>query len=878
MGERTRAPRRRGGGRRFAAAAALAAVVLGGLAVPAHAAGPAAPVTAAGVLNDLTGDGRADLLSTGGADLAVLPAGGAPYPASTAAQSPLGGSWQEYQVSSRGSATGTKTDDLYAFTNASDALYLYPNDANSGGRPGYFTKKDKAVKVAKPATCAAGADCTGYDPTWNSATQVLATDGIANKDGMPDLVTVEGGRLWYYPGKAGGAVIGAPVQLGGTGAWGGLALMAPGKVDGVPTLWAEVASQRVTVSYPLEFGPDGLPVRRLSPPDAAFRLQSGQPAPDGTWRCLYDTGLESCEDTDGEWLRGSDGTLRRMDYCLTAALDIGKVRTAACTGEAAQKWTSVADSLVASDGRCLANQADRTVGLAPCAQSPRQSWGSGPQTPAGPEPLPAAVDLLTVPAPVSFDPGYVSVPLDYRTQGDLDGDGRPELITRHSRYTYGGTLVVVHKGVAPAGGLARFGEATSVGDIQQPVRRVNGHGLVNADVLYSACVSLKVQSDGSAVVTQLATGKVLWSSNTPGHPLGSLTMEGTGRLALARHYDDPYWSPPGVAVGGSGTVLSVQDDCNVVLRDGKGAVLWSTRTYDPARELLGTAVPAGTRLANGQEVVAGQVLLKMATSGNLNLIDRQTSRVLWTSGNTPFLPAPPDAGVDGALQPDGNLVIRNKDGNPVWSSGTWGTQGARLVVQSDGNLVIYDADGRPVWSTGTWFGGVDTLGHPLCSGCLLIPYETVESKAGRLVMQQDGNLVLYSKATGNARWSSGTWGHPGATAFMQGDGNLVVRASDGTALWASGTWGRGNARAVLQDDLNLVVYDPAGRALWATGTDNRVAARRGTALFAGAVVKSGEEVHTPITSPIWLQMQSDGNLVLHFNPVGAVWSSRTWGN
>ncbi|GAA3047430.1 hypothetical protein GCM10020229_68550 [Kitasatospora albolonga] len=201
MGERLRAPRRTSG-RRIAALAALAAVLAGGLAAPAYAADPA--VRAGLVADDLNGDGRSDVWAADSSDLNVLPAGGAPYVASTAAQSPDGRTWNSFQVSGRGSATGGGTEDLYLFSPGTSTLYLYPNDADSGGRAGYFTKKDQAVKVAKPATCAAGADCTGYDPTWSSATQVVATDGIANKDGMPDLVTVEGGRLWYYPGKAGG--------------------------------------------------------------------------------------------------------------------------------------------------------------------------------------------------------------------------------------------------------------------------------------------------------------------------------------------------------------------------------------------------------------------------------------------------------------------------------------------------------------------------------------------------------------------------------------------------------------------------------------------------------------------------------------------------
>ncbi len=80
------------------------------------------------------------------------------------------------------------------------------------------------------------------------------------------------------------------------------------------------------------------------------------------------------------------------------------------------------------------------------------------------------------------------------------------------------------------------------------------------------------------------------------------------------------------------------------------------------------------------------------------------------------------------LQGDGNLVVYNASGRPVWSSGTRG--GNRLIMQGDGNLVMYSADGKPVWNTGT------KNGH-------------------RLIMQGDGNLVIYNTSN-KAIWNSGT--------------------------------------------------------------------------------------------------------------------------
>lgn len=88
----------------------------------------------------------------------------------------------------------------------------------------------------------------------------------------------------------------------------------------------------------------------------------------------------------------------------------------------------------------------------------------------------------------------------------------------------------------------------------------------------------------------------------------------------------------------------------------------------------------------------------------------------------------------------------------------------------------------------------------------------------RLVMQTDGNLVLYSRST--PLWASNTVGR-GGYATMQSDGNLVVYGDSGRAVWASNTAGNAGAYLVLQGDRNLVIYSAAGRALWASNTVDR---------------------------------------------------------
>jgi subtilisin family serine protease len=95
--------------------------------------------------------------------------------------------------------------------------------------------------------------------------------------------------------------------------------------------------------------------------------------------------------------------------------------------------------------------------------------------------------------------------------------------------------------------------------------------------------------------------------------------------------------------------------------------------------------------------------------------------------------------------------------------------------------------------------------------------ETDINCTGMLAMQADGNLVMYNKA-GIAIWATNTWGHPGAVAVFQADGNLVVSLA-GVPLWASNTAPAATGGLLAyQTDGNLVIYNSAGVAVWATNT------------------------------------------------------------
>jgi serine/threonine protein kinase len=93
----------------------------------------------------------------------------------------------------------------------------------------------------------------------------------------------------------------------------------------------------------------------------------------------------------------------------------------------------------------------------------------------------------------------------------------------------------------------------------------------------------------------------------------------------------------------------------------------------------------------------------------------------------------------------------------------------------------------------------------------------------RFEVLMDGELVLYDNYSGKIMWSSKSKGDPDALV-MQDDGNLVLYGKNGTVLWATEKTGKqGDYFLLLQNDGNLVVYkgingSPNVTPIWSTGT------------------------------------------------------------
>lgn len=263
-------------------------------------------------------------------------------------------------------------------------------------------------------------------------------------------------------------------------------------------------------------------------------------------------------------------------------------------------------------------------------------------------------------------------------------------------------------------------------------------------------------------------------------------------------------------------------ECFNLVADGVSWMLGPTLCYtidvvtsqDPNSQFL--SLQPGQSLNTGSYLMspAAHSVLMLQNDGNLVLYNDSVPQ--WSSGTN---------GTDASrliMQTDGNLVLYNATGKALWNSATNGNANARVTLQSDGNLVIYSSNDAPLWATATYhvpsYSG--SVLHLLKGGTLL-PMQSLQmaDRTHVLMMQTDGNLVLYSGGT--PIWASYTQGHPGAYAVMQADGNLVIYAPTRQPLWATYTNANPGSTIVLQNDGNVVIYNAAVKPVWQTQTYGR---------------------------------------------------------
>ncbi|MFD9338975.1 glycoside hydrolase domain-containing protein [Streptomyces sp. NPDC060028] len=357
-------------------------------------------------------------------------------------------------------------------------------------------------------------------------------------------------------------------------------------------------------------------------------------------------------------------------------------------------------------------------------------------------------------------------------------------------------------------------------------------GLDPGSLLYNNVESYSDRAKFDAPVVAYLTA---WTEKLHelGYRSGSYVAVGSGAKALSAAYDQKPGSMPDVlwtanwngsaGVSDADMGLSACTQQWVGTRRAHQFVGDTKETYGGIqlsidRNYVDVDAAGGARndlLCPGSTIESANAKLTMQSDGNLVVSYKAGSGsgvALWASNTYG------NAGAYGTVQADGNFVIYNKAGVGIWSSGTFGNPGASLRLQDDGNLVLYSATGSGLWGTGTW-----QRSTKLTSGQSLTPGAWTHDTKTAVVMQQDGNLVVVDRVTGQTLWTTGLYS-PGAYARMQDDGNLVVYRkgggpTTGGSLWSTGTWGHTGAYAMLQADGNFVIYaQGTGAALWSSGT------------------------------------------------------------
>lgn len=191
------------------------------------------------------------------------------------------------------------------------------------------------------------------------------------------------------------------------------------------------------------------------------------------------------------------------------------------------------------------------------------------------------------------------------------------------------------------------------------------------------------------------------------------------------------------------------------------------------------------------------------------------------------VPAAAAAGAPSALYAGHSLTARTAADRLVSSSGefTLAVFPAMVDLMQVQRMASGSTTGTDVWIAQDAGGGYQS-----------------DTDRSRLVMQTDGNLVLYT-ASGHALWSSGTRG--------TGSRNHIVMANNG----------------------DVIMYDAGGREVWSTRTTGILLAS-GHELLSGGRMIARWLYETGTYHVSILAMEPSGNLVLYCGSRVA-WSTHT---
>ena len=137
--------------------------------------------------------------------------------------------------------------------------------------------------------------------------------------------------------------------------------------------------------------------------------------------------------------------------------------------------------------------------------------------------------------------------------------------------------------------------------------------------------------------------------------------------------------------------------------------------------------------------------------------------------------------------------------------------------------------------------------------------------------ENDGTIKIRRVKDKFILWSSSTVGKPNGTVIMQADGNLVMYGPSGEVFWSSNTYNNWGSKLKLQNNGNLIINNEDGKQIWASNsfdnTTKKIQIQNGYSIKG--TIKWLPEIGMPTTgnSSNWFTIKSFGPTAFEVNNV-----------
>jgi hypothetical protein len=214
--------------------------------------------------------------------------------------------------------------------------------------------------------------------------------------------------------------------------------------------------------------------------------------------------------------------------------------------------------------------------------------------------------------------------------------------------------------------------------------QLNAGDLIKAgDVLQSPSkwFTVEMSADGDLQMFNRYR-RVLWGTNTAGHPGASAKLQGDGNVVVASANGDFLWASGTGNHPGAYATLDDTSDFGLYLGASR---LWVAGANNA---VLGT----DERLLPGMVLRSLSRVYTLAMQLDGNLVLYGPGGALWTPG------VPLSPGSTAIMQRDGNFVIYPAVGDVAeWNIQRGGYDNGWLQIQDDGNLVVYKPPNVATW-------------------------------------------------------------------------------------------------------------------------------------------------------------------------------------